>query len=140
MRHTTILLATCLLLAGAGCSDGGGDTAESKPSASAAQSPVVDPVVPFMRAVEDARLASYSAGVPPYQELEIYPPLWCRAIDDGHSVEWMFDMTKGGLYPIGEEWGTTKADAHQVLLMGVEAYCPKQLEAVRADLRASGEY
>ena len=93
-----------------------------------------------MRAIEEADLASYEDGIPAYQELEQFPPRWCKALDEGHSVEWMFDLFQGGLYPIGETWGTAEPDAHRVLLMGVEAYCPENLEAVRADLRASGEY
>lgn len=145
MRRTLVSSVVCLLLAGAaaGCSsdDDGGGEAGAKPSATAAPSQSVDPVVPFMKAIADADLASYAEdGIPPFQELEQFPPRWCRALDEGHSVEWMFDPFQGGLYPIGEEWGTAKPDAHQVLLMGVEAYCPEHVEAVREDLRASGEY
>lgn len=136
MRRTTILLAACLALAG--CSGSGGDTAVSTPSPSA--SPSVDPVVPFMKSVEDARFASYESGIPPFQELEVFPPEWCKALDAGHSVEWMFDMSQGGLYPVGQEWGTEKGDAYQLVVLGVKAYCPENTTVVLEELRASGEY
>lgn len=136
MRRTTILLAACLALAG--CSDSGGDAAASTPSPSA--SPSVDPVVPFMKSVEDANFASYESGIPPFQELELFPPEWCTALDAGHSVEWMFDMSQGGLYPVGQEWGTEKGDAYQLVVLGVKAYCPKHSAVVLEELRALGEY
>lgn len=136
MRRTTILLAACLALAG--CSGSGGDTAASTPSPSA--SPSVDPVVPFMKSVEKARFASYESGIPPFQELEVFPPEWCAALDAGHSVEWMFDMSQGGLYPVGQEWGTEKSDAYELVVLGTKAYCPENTAVVLEELRASGEY
>ncbi|MGY1498558.1 hypothetical protein ACW4TU_18495 [Streptomyces sp. QTS52] len=134
MRRTTLLLAACLALAG--CSDSGGDRAASTPSPR--PSPSVAPVIPFMKSIEVARFASYETGIPPYQELEVFPPKWCAALDAGHSVEWMFG--DGGLYPIGQEWGTQKGDAYQLVLLGVTAYCPKNVAAVTEELRALGEY
>lgn len=98
------------------------------------------PVIPFMKSVEDARLASYELGIPPFQELEVFPPEWCAALDEGHSVEWMFDMSQGGLYPIGQDWGTEKGDAYQLVVFGVKAYCPENTAAVLEELRALGEY
>lgn len=129
---TTLLLAACLTLAG--CSSGG--DSDAKPSAS----PTTDPGEVFVASVIDAHLDSYTAGVPAADQLEAFPPKWCQALDAGHSVEWMFDMAQGGLYPVGEEWGTQKADAYQVLVLGVKAYCPKHKAAVLDELRASGEY
>lgn len=71
----------------------------------------------------------------------MFPTLWCNELEAGHSVEWMFDITDGGgLYPIGEEWGTAKPDAYELLVAGVKAYCPESLGAVQEELRASGEY
>jgi hypothetical protein len=137
MRRTTVLLAACLALAG--CSDsGGGDSAASTPSPSA--SPSVAPVIPFMKSVEDAAFASYETGIPPFQELEVFPPEWCAALDEGHSVEWMFDMSQGALYPVGQEWGTEKGDAYQLVVLGVKAYCPENEAAVTEELRALGVY
>ncbi len=134
MRRTVLLLATCLTLAG--CSGSGGDTAASTPSPSA--SPSVAPVIPFMKSVEKARLASYETGIPPFQELEVFPPEWCTALGEGHSVEWL--LGAGGLYPVGQEWGTEKSDAYELVVLGVKAYCPKNTAVVLEELRASGEY
>jgi len=80
-------------------------------------------------------------GTPSDTELLLYPEMWCNELDAGHSVEWMFDMTQGGgLYPIGEKWGTKKEDANELLVAGVKAYCPENLPAAQDELRASGEY
>ena len=134
MRRTVLLLAACLAVAG--CSGSGGDTAASTPSPSV--SPSVAPVIPFMKSVEKAQLASYETGIPPFQELEVFPPEWCTALGEGHSVEWL--LGEGGLYPIGQEWGTEKSDAYQLVVLGVRAYCPKREAAVTAELRAAGKY
>lgn len=72
--------------------------------------------------------------------LLIYPKEWCKALESGHSVEWMFDIFEGGLYPVGDEWGTAKPDANELLVAGVRVYCPEHLGAVQEELRASGEY
>ena len=134
MRRTIILLAACLALAG--CSDSGGDTAASTPSPS--PTPSVAPVIPFMKSVEGANFASYETGIPPFQELELFPPEWCKALGEGHSVEWL--LGDGGLYPVGQEWGTEKSDAYQLVVLGVRAYCPKNAAAVIEELRALGAY
>ena len=135
MRRTTVLLAACLTLAG--CSDSDG-AASPPPAPSVSASPSVDPIVPFMAAVEDARFASYASGIPPFQDLEVFPPEWCTALGEGHSVEWL--LGEGDLYPIGEDWGTEKSDAFQLVLLGVKAYCPANVDAVTEELRALGEY
>jgi hypothetical protein len=136
MRRT--VTAACLLLAGlvTGCSSGEQTPAVSKVSVSA--SPSVDPVVAFMSSVEDARLDSYATGIPPYQEMEVFPPEWCKALDAGHSAAWIFG--EGDLYPWGDAWGTEKTDAYQVLVLGVKAYCPKYSAALTAELRDAGVY
>ena len=134
-RTTTALLAGLLIAATASCSSG--TDASSKPSAPPSQT--VDPVVPFMKAVESANLASYADGIPAYQDLEQFPPKWCSALKDGHSVEWMLG-DDGGLYPIGADWGTQKADAYQLVVFGVAAYCPKYSAQVKTELRDEGVY
>ena len=137
MRHTTILLAAaCLALAG--CSSGGDSDASSKPTTTtAAPSPTVDKKAQYLEAAHQITFN----GTPSDLELAVFPGLWCNELEAGHSVEWMFDITGGGgLYPVGEDWGTAKPDAHELLMAGVEAYCPENLDAVREELRASGEY
>jgi hypothetical protein len=131
----TILLLASLTLVGCSTTD------DAKPAVSPSVSPTTDPGNVFVSSVIDAHLDSYTSGIPAAAELELFPPEWCEARDDGHSVEWMFDMTGGGgLYPVGETWGTEKSDAYQVLVLGVKAYCPKHTEELVAELRASGEY
>jgi hypothetical protein len=46
----------------------------------------------------------------------------------------------GDLYPIGQDWGTEKSDAYQLVLLGVRAYCPKRAGVVTDELKALGEY
>ncbi|MEH0584465.1 DUF732 domain-containing protein [Streptomyces sp. B21-106] len=134
MRTTTLLLAAaCLALAG--CSS---TSSSDKPAATpAASSPSVNP--------QDAYLAVAHGitfnGTPTDEELLAYPQQWCDALAAGHGVKWMFDMTGGGgMYPIGMEWGTAKADANTLLVAGVKAYCPARTAAVTEELRAAGEY
>jgi hypothetical protein len=90
----------------------------------------------------DSQGINFTTRRPSNEELLIYPPKWCAALDQGHSVEWMFTMFGGGggLYPIGDDWGTKKADADALLVAGVKTYCPENLDAVTSELRASGEY
>ncbi|WP_435279153.1 hypothetical protein [Streptomyces sp. 1222.5] len=136
MRHraTAVLLAAaCLALASCG-SDG--DTADAKPT----PKPTVNRGDKFMASVLDAHLDSYTDGVPAASELKAFPPQWCDALDAGHSVEWMLSITDGGLYPVGQSWGTEQTDAYRLVLLGVHAYCPKWEKDVREQLRESGEY
>ncbi|WP_409240360.1 hypothetical protein [Streptomyces sp. PA5.6] len=53
-------------------------------------------------------------------------------------MQWL--LGDGGLYPIGEDWGTTKGEAHKLVVLGAEAYCPQQAGRVKAELRRSGGY
>ncbi|WP_369253833.1 hypothetical protein [Streptomyces sp. R35] len=134
MRRTaTALLLLAVLTA---CGSNSDDKPTAKPSASATQS--VDPLVKFTSAVDDAQLKSYATGIPAYQDLGAFPPQWCKALDVGHSVEWM--LGDGGLYPIGQDWGTEKSDAYQLVLLGTRAYCPEHVGAVTDELKAAGEY
>jgi hypothetical protein len=142
MRHTTTArLATAAALLAVLPACGSSSDSDAKPAATASpHASPTDPVVPFMRAVEDAHLDSYADGIPAWQDLAQFPPKWCKALDDGHSVAWLFSSGGGGLYPSGMDWGTKKPDANQVLLFGVKAYCPKHLDTVTEELRATGEY
>lgn len=136
MRHhatAALLAATCLALAGCG---GSSDTADAKPT----PKPTVNRGDTFMASVLAAHLDSYTDGVPAASELKEFPPQWCDALDAGHSVKWMLSITAGGLYPVGESWGTEQADAYRLVLLGVHAYCPKWEKDVREQLRESGEY
>ncbi|MEU5596839.1 DUF732 domain-containing protein [Streptomyces sp. NPDC020298] len=131
---TALLAAACLALAGCGSSSG---KADSKPSPSKTASKADR----FLRAVHDANFTSWQDKGPTDEELLEYPQQWCDGLDAGHSVQWMFDATGGGgLYPIGETWGTYKAEANEVLVMAVKVYCPANLAAVKDELRASGDY
>ncbi|HEY9441645.1 MAG TPA: hypothetical protein VIQ25_00255 [Gemmatimonadales bacterium] len=138
MRHrtATILLAACLLPLTA-CS-GGSDKTDAKPS----PTKTVSKEDTFLNAVHAAHIKSWTDKGPIDAELVVYPPEWCKGLDAGHSVKWLFTMfgDGGGAYPIGNDWGTYKTDANAVLVMGVKAYCPANLPAVREELRASGEY
>lgn len=137
MRRTaTTLLAVLLAGAAVGCGSSSDDKPDARPSASA--TPSADPLVTFSKAVDKAQLESYATGIPVADELGAFPPQWCSALDEGHSVEWL--LGEGDLYPIGQDWGTEKTDAYQLVVLGVRAYCPKREAAVKDELRASGEY
>ena len=137
MRHTTALLATVLLLAVTGCSSGDSSSSDSKPSAKPSPSKTIDKRDQYLNA---AREITFN-GAPTDTDLLVFPMLWCHELESGHSVEWMFDITGGGgLYPVGEEWGTAKPDAYELLVAGVKAYCPEGLGVVQGELGASGEY
>lgn len=128
-----VLLAACLALAGCGGSTEPAAKSTAKPSPTTA-----DPLTVFMSSVTDARFESYADGIPAYQDLEVFPPKWCAALKEGHSVAWL--LGDGGLYPVGDDWGTEQGDAYQLVLLGVEAYCPGRAAGVKAELRAAGVY
>ncbi|WP_392971136.1 hypothetical protein [Streptomyces sp. LN245] len=136
MNRTTVAVLAAALLLATGCGSSTDDKPAAQPSASA--TPSANPLVEFTNAVNHAGLESYETGIPAFQELEVFPPQWCKALDEGHSVEWM--LGDGGLYPIGQEWGTKKPDAYQLVVFGVRAYCPKHLASVTDELKASGVY
>ncbi|MEU7474228.1 hypothetical protein AB0A94_38075 [Streptomyces sp. NPDC044984] len=132
---TAIVLAVLALTLTACSSDDSDSKAETTPSAS--PTPAQDKEQQYLEAAHNIIFN----GTPSDAELAAYLPRWCQELDTGHSVEWMFDVTGGGgLYPIGEQWGTAKADAHELLVAGVKAYCPENLDGVLEELRASGEY
>lgn len=140
MRTRTTLAACLLALAAltAGCSSD--DSADSKPTAEASASPTQDPGEAFTSAVTAANLDSYAETAPPAEELAEFPPQWCDALDSGHSVEWLFSVQQGNLYPIGMTWGTEKSDAYEVLVLGVKTHCPEHSDAVLEELRDNGLY
>ncbi|MEU2730101.1 hypothetical protein ABZ650_20530 [Streptomyces griseoviridis] len=138
MRNTTAVLLLAAGLALTGCSTGG-SASKAKAAGSPSPTPSADPAVAFMAAVEKADFPSYEDGIPAYQELTEFPPKWCAALKEGHSVEWMLSNS-GGLYPIGMDWGTKKADAYQLVLLGSGSYCPEREAVVREELRGLGEY
>lgn len=140
MRHTTtatLAVAMAGLLALTGCSSSSG----AKPAATAS-SPV--PTVPvrdqFLQAINAANIESWGKVGPSDDELAAFPDQWCTQLAYGHSVKWMFDTSQGDLYPIGQDWGTTKTDAYKVLVMAVGFYCPERKKQVLDELRASGDY
>lgn len=134
MRRTTVAVLLAAGLALTGCSSSGGGDGKPTP----AVTPSADPLVTFTRAVDGAQLESYATGIPVADELGVFPPRWCKALDGGHSVAWV--LGAGNLYPMGQGWGTKKADAYQLVLLGVRAYCPKHEAAVKGELRALGAY
>ncbi|WP_030798924.1 hypothetical protein [Streptomyces sp. NRRL S-337] len=132
MRHSTaavgILTAALLLTACGGNQD--------KPKAK----PTTPPSDKFLGAIVDHPVHSWDDSGPTQKELLAYPPKWCAALKDGHSVDYLFDPTQGRLYPIGVDWGTEKSDANEVLAMAVEAYCPTYRGRVLQELRKGGDY
>jgi hypothetical protein len=135
MRHTTTLLAaTCLLLAGAtGC---GGSSSDDKPAAK----PTASKADRFLTAVHDAHFTSWKKKGPTDAELLDYPPKWCAGLAKGHSVKYLFSSGGAFLYPIGQDWGTYGTEANELMVAGVKVYCPEELAGVKAELQASGEY
>jgi len=93
----------------------------------------------FLQAVHTANIESWTTAAPTDTELLGYPVRWCSALGEGHSIEYLFGLD-GDMYPIGDNWGTKKADAQRVLVMAVTTYCPKYHDTVTAELRAAGDY
>ncbi|MFF9714811.1 hypothetical protein ACF1DW_04335 [Streptomyces sp. NPDC014603] len=134
MRTRTALTAALLALAAlTSCSSE--DQADTKPSTKPSPS-APSAETQYLTAAQEITFN----GDPTDAELQAFPPQWCEALNDGHSVQWIFGIRDGGLYPVGETWGTVKADAYKLLIAGVRAYCPDHLSAVQDELRATGEY
>lgn len=139
MRRTiTALLLAALTLSVAGCSTGDGSESGGDKPAKPKAAPTADRGEMFMTAVKDADLASYTDGMPPTGQLKSFPKQWCDALEAGHSVEWI--LGDGGLYPLGDGWGTEKTDAHQLILLATNSHCPQYTKQVREELADSGEY
>ncbi|MGV2914692.1 DUF732 domain-containing protein [Streptomyces alfalfae] len=137
-RTTTILLTAFVLLPLTACgTDAGSSTAEPKPSKSTTYK--LRPDDQWRQSVNAAGLTSWTDDASPStDELMAMPKDWCTALKDGHSVQWLLE--DGGLYPIGDDWGTTKNEAQELVVLGTEAYCPKQTGRVKAELRKTGGY
>lgn len=142
MRNTVTMAAAVLLLTLTTAACGGGDDAkdgDGKATVSTIPSPSSSEALAAQYLAESQRIP-FTSHRPAIDELLAYPPKWCAALDDGHSVEWMFSSGGGSLYPIGDDWGTVEADANKLLLVGVKVYCPKHLAAVTEELKAAGKY
>ncbi len=133
MRHTTTAAAVLLLAFTTAC---GSNSSDGKP-AKASPTPTVSKADQYLKA---AHAIDFTGSGPADEELLDYPPKWCDGLDAGHSVQWLFSGGGGGLYPAGQDWGTVKKNANQLLVAGVRVYCPNNTAAVTAELRASGDY
>lgn len=137
MRTRTITAALLLLAAlAAGC----GSDGDAKPKATLTPKPTVGPEEKFLAAARASDFDSWKAKGPTDVELAAYPPQWCAELTAGHSVEYILDMQGASLYPIGTDWGTAKADAQELVVLGVTAYCPELRAQVTDELRDSGGF
>lgn len=137
MRRTATAVATAaaLLSTLSACGDAG---AEAEPKASASTTYKLNPRDQFLQAVNAAGFESWAETRPSQDELLAFPERWCTELKAGHSVEWL--LGDGGLYPIGDNWGTEKPEAQEAVVLGVEAYCPKLKDQVTEELRETGAY
>lgn len=98
----------------------------------------------FLNAVHQATIQSWTdgSGTPTDDELTVFPPRWCAALAQGHSVAWILDNNEGpdSTYPVGDNWGTNIIDARTLVVLGVTAYCQRYRNQVTAELRSSGTY
>ncbi|MFE9936337.1 hypothetical protein [Streptomyces hirsutus] len=132
--RTAVGILAVLALTLTACGSDNGDQADAKPSPK--PSATISKETQYLTAAQDITFN----GDPTDAELQAFPPQWCEAFDAGHSVQWTFGLRDGNLYPVGQSWGTAKADAYELLIAGVRAYCPEHLSAVQDELRATGEY
>lgn len=141
MRHTVTAAATVLLLALAATACGTNDDskADHKPTPSGTPSPTTsaERAGQYILASQDI---AFTTRRPSNDELLSFPPKWCKALDEEHSVAWTFSGGGAGLYPSGPDWGTVEKDADRLLIAGVKAYCPQRLDAVTKELRETGKY
>lgn len=137
MRRTTALLAAVLAATLTAC---GGSDSDSKAESSPSTSPTykLRPQDQFIQAVNAGEFESWAGGLPTAEELWAFPEQWCTELKAGHSVDWL--LGEGDLYPMGENWGTKKPEAQELVVLGVSAYCPELRDQVTAELRESGGY
>ena len=136
IRPALVALAALMLaLTGCGSDDTSADGANAEPSPSTSA-----PGDVFLASVAETSIPSWNDGPgrPTDEELLTYPPQWCAALAEDHSVSYILDDTT--MYPIGQTWGTKKEDANKLVLLAVEAYCPAKRTQVIEELKASGEY
>lgn len=134
MRTHTLTAAVLLLAPLTACSSSG--QTDAKPATAA---PTISRQDQFLTAVTQAHVDSWATAGPTDTELAAYPERWCAGLAAGHSVAYLLSID-GGLYPIGENWGTAEPDAQRVLLLGVTVYCPEYRDRVTQELRGSGGY
>lgn len=137
-RTTTAALATAVVLMATGCASSSDDKPE--PDAKPKATPTVSKEEKFLADLNDTDIASWADKRPTDEEILYFPEEWCDGLNEGHSVEYLFDLTQGALYPNGEDWGTKLDDANTVLVLAVTAYCPEHRDAVTEELRESGSY
>lgn len=116
---------------------------DGKTAAAPSASPTISPALKFLSSVgsSDIDKSNWQNGEPTDQQLTDLPPKWCRAAEQGHTVEWMLAGDGSDqLYPIGAEWGTLINDAYTMVLLGVTAYCPEYRSEVIQELRDNGQY
>jgi hypothetical protein len=134
---TTVLLAASMLLTLTSC--GSDDAGQAEPKASKSTAYKLNPGDQWRQSINAAGITSWTTDESPStEELEAMPKDWCSALKAGHSVQWL--LGEGDLYPIGEDWGTEKSEAQELVVLGVEAYCPKWTGRVKAELRETGGY
>ncbi|MFS0697770.1 DUF732 domain-containing protein [Streptomyces nitrosporeus] len=132
--RTTAAAAAAILLALTGCSSNTDTTAKAKAT------PTISKGDAFLTAVDKADIASWASAGPEDAELLDYPQRWCDSLSEGHSAEHVLTADQGLLYPYGDGWGTKRAEANQLLVLGTKSYCPELTDQVTAELRATGEY
>jgi hypothetical protein len=113
-----------------------------KPDAKA--KPKISPRTAFLKEVHAHKDDFWPADenpAPTDAQIAAYPPRWCSAAAEGHSVDWMFDMDNmDHYYPVGDDWGTVIDNARTLVVLGVTAYCPKYRDQIVKDLQSKGEY
>lgn len=140
LRHTVTAVTAALLLTATACGssgDSGSKDDHGKPAGTPSPSTSAEREGQY---IVDAQDVPFTSRRPSNEELLAYPGEWCKALDAGHSVKWMFSGGGGDLYPIGQDWGTKEANAYRLLLVGVKAYCPQHTAAVMKELRETGKY
>ncbi|MEU5284137.1 DUF732 domain-containing protein [Streptomyces sp. NPDC020755] len=136
MRTRTVVAAllAASLLALTGCGT------EPEPDAEAKPTPTVSPDEKFLAAVDEASIVSWTTTGPTDTELLDYPQRWCAAFTDGHSADHVLNADQGLLYPLGDDWGTKRDEANELLVLATKSHCPDLTDQVTADLRATGAY
>lgn len=140
MNRKSLAAGVILAAALVGCGTSGGSSSKPTPS----PTPTVSKSQKFLDAVGKTNIltTSWSEAQPSDAELTAFPPKWCAALAQGHSVEWMLNATarNDDYYPVGQEWGTNIMDARSLVVLGVTVYCPEYLNQVTTELRDSGQY
>ena len=132
MRRTTT--AAVLLAAGLALTGCGSNHTDTKQAAKPKHTETVSKATLYL---VDAHEIQFN-GRPSDSDLLAFPPQWCKALDAGHTVAWM--LGDGNLYPVGDNWGTAMPDAYTLVVSGTKEFCPRNLPAVKEELRASGNY